>query len=263
MARRKPNVSARTRPSEALRNAPAPASGGVVEPEEDPVAENGLPDADGGTADEQPGAADPPPEPVLGEMMSDRILNKVFQTPVIPDGLMSDEPFPGQTPDEGDRAIAPQERLPETRGTVAGPGYAPVAAPAYPEILQADPDQRGSDRDGRLPDRHGHPGAGEHGVLVAPQKYVQRVTVTEAYQFTGRVQAAPPWIDRNWLSFDEASKDETGVGIVLEVPGTGICRIGDYIVQQKVMMDQQGYSMDRIAVYSRDDFEKMFLPVVS
>ena len=94
-------------------------------------------------------------------------------------------------------------------------------------------------------------------------KYVQRVTVSEAYCFTGRVQTAPAWIDRNWLSYDEAAKDETGVGIVLDVPGVGICRIGDYIVQQRVLMDGTGYTMERVAVYSRDDFEAMFLPVVA
>jgi hypothetical protein len=275
MARRKANVSPRVRPAEALKAIqvdPAsvlaregstgrspPTSGGVVEPEGDPAEE--LPEAAGGTVDDQP--VDPPQEPaeppepepeiepVLGEMMSTRILKNVFQTPVIPDGLMSDDPFPGQTPDDGDRALA--QDLSQTRGAPA-PDYAPVAAPARPSHVPAI---------AAAPDRAHEPVARTADPRPGVVSYVQRVTVTEAYQFNGRVQSAPEFVDRNWLSFDEVSKEETGVGIVLELPGIGICRIGDYIVRQSVLMDDTGYSIDRVAVYSKDNFEKMFLPVVS
>ena len=269
MARRKANVTPRVRPAQALKDLhadpasvlaregsgrTAPTSGGVVEPEGDPA--EVLPPAAGGTVDDQP--MDPPqePEPVLGEMMSTRILKNVFQTPVIPDGLMSDEPFPGQTPDDGDRALA--QHLPEARPEAAAPrpvqAQTILAERAPPEFTHAAPDSaRRTTARAADPRTEPHP--------VAGVKYVQRVTVAEAYQFNGRVQSAPLWVDRNWLSFDEAAKDETGVGIVLDLPGVGICRIGDYIVQQKVLMDDTGYTIDRVAVYSKDDFEKMFLPV--
>lgn len=91
--------------------------------------------------------------------------------------------------------------------------------------------------------------------------YVQRISVVSAYHFDGHVQTAPAWVDRNWLAWNDLARDERGTGIVLELPGVGICRVGDYIVQQDVLIDGLGTRVAQLAVYDRDEFERMFLPV--
>ncbi len=249
MARRKPNVTPRVRPSEALKNPPSPEVPGhapqLAEDQGDTLPAQELAPGPGEVVDF------PEPEVTLGEMMSTTVLKAAFQTPPMDAAanLMSDVPFPGQTPDDSDRNLVPPLPLPVHEDPPAPQAAPQVSVPTVGRDAVHGPADGGSHRPGAVGDRS------------VNRKYIHRITIADAYQFDGRVQTAPPWIDRNWLSFDDKAMDETGVGIVLDVPLIGICRRGDYVVQQSVIMDETGYAVDRLAVYAKDDFERIFLAV--
>ena len=286
MSRRKPNVSPRVRPSQAKSPTvdpvsavlthdgidpnkpqvsqadPAPAvqeHGGIGDQGEEPVREppqSPLPDGDFPIADPPPavqehgGIGQPEDEPVLGDFLSDRILGEIFQAPPLPQGMISDEPFPGQTPDEGDRFML---------------------QPSPPQKLTQEPDlafpRAEVPYDGSPPARQ--PAARPTVPVVAPPspspstQYVQRVTVTDAYRYDGRVQTAPAFIDRNWLSYDDNARHEVGHGTVLAVPGLGIVRVGDWIARTQVLDDGGATSVERLQIYPAGEFERLFMAVPS
>ena len=82
--------------------------------------------------------------------------------------------------------------------------------------------------------------------------------VLDAYQFTGRIHDAPEWVDRNWIGQNDKAKEETGTPLVVDVPGIGVCRVGDYIVLQDVLQEDHS-RQSRVEIYKRDDFERLFI----
>ena len=253
---KRPKIRAR-RPYEALGGPQTPddPQTGVLPPSPP------VPDApddpsvharDGGssTGDDHP---EPDPEPTLGELNPN--LGSGADRPA-PDFLFSDAPFPGQEPDPSDREITTMPTNIADRQGPAPQREPPLlnqpasASPPVPRIPQRDTGH----------ERHDHPHAAVPPKEGQPGSFTwkQRVLVNEAYQFNGRVQEAPPWVDKNWLGHDDAAKDATGSPIVLVIPGIGTCRRGDYIVQQSVLDDDNMWQ-DRIEIYKREDFERMFV----
>lgn len=102
----------------------------------------------------------------------------------------------------------------------------------------------------------------------APGSYTfeSRIKILDAYQFMGAVATAPAWVDRNMVGF--ADYDQVrGLppGPCLRVPtGFGedvvICRVGDFITRQEVLMDEDHEPEVKIEVWDQMQFLKMFMP---
>jgi hypothetical protein len=261
-------------------SAPAPSPG----PDDDFIASLFAPAPAGKTAvagvrdaragDSQPEVLpEPPEEPTLGEVLP--VLAK-DDPPEAPANLMSDEPFPGQTPDDSDRNIvpAPEVRLESLSVTLPSSAIVPQIAIHAPSQPFVDASTAPQPRPAPKPTQKPAPIApGEPTPVPKPKpvpppptppqpRFVQRITVTDAYQFDGRIQTAPAWIDRNWLSHDDEAKWVVGSGVVIDVPRVGKARIGDYIAQQHVYEDDGSQTASRMAVYGREEFERLFLPVI-
>lgn len=97
-------------------------------------------------------------------------------------------------------------------------------------------------------------------------RYESRIRIVEAWQYNGRLAEAPQYVDRSWAAwgeYDEERKLEPGPA--LRVPLNGpvpekLCRKGDYVVRQEVVI-ALGLEPDvRLEVWRQDDFEKFFLP---
>jgi hypothetical protein len=98
------------------------------------------------------------------------------------------------------------------------------------------------------------------------QRYESRITIIEAWQYPGPMKDAPEWVDKNWIGW--AGDDQLrGIpaGGCLRVPLHGrdgdvvLCRIGDYVTQQDVKIDDRTSDL-RIDVWPREHFQKMFIP---
>jgi hypothetical protein len=257
MSRRKPDVSRRIRPSQALK---AAGERGLpprmaADPETGVPVPDFLrdPEPEVFQAPEPPGPSGPEvsepetPEPEVDDRTLGEVLGVLPDLPAgPPPGVMSDLPFPGQT-----AAEEVPDAQPAPDALAAAP--AAVSAPAVVERRQPDSERHPA----------GVPGAAGRAVAArgAVTRYVQRITVTEAYRFDGHVQSAPAWIDRNWLSHDDESRYSHGSGVVLDIPQVGLVRVGDYVVTQDVLLDGTGLSASRVAVYRGDEFERFFIAV--
>lgn len=98
-------------------------------------------------------------------------------------------------------------------------------------------------------------------------RYEGRIRILEAFQYLGRLDSAPTWIDRSWLGyadFDDLRKIEPGpcLRVPLTTGQNAICRIGDFCVQQEVVLQQGMLSDIRVEVWAKEDFVKNFMPVV-
>jgi hypothetical protein len=89
--------------------------------------------------------------------------------------------------------------------------------------------------------------------------YQSRIHVNEAWQYAGTLRDAPDFIDRNWVGFDD--------GPILRVPHYArpdgeqvICRVMDYVVRQEVKLAEGMPTMERIEVWPREEFERLFIP---
>jgi hypothetical protein len=99
-----------------------------------------------------------------------------------------------------------------------------------------------------------------------PIRYESRIRVLEAYRYPGSLKDAPPWVDRNWIGYADADDVERGIaaGPCLRVPHSDdvlICRIGDYVARQEVLMAPGVPGVVRIEVWPSNEFEKLFVPV--
>ena len=96
--------------------------------------------------------------------------------------------------------------------------------------------------------------------------YESRIRVLDAWQYQGSVPAsAPEWIDRNWIGWaDTDGLRGLPAGPCLRVPlvtgDLGVCRIGDYVARQEVLMMPDFPGDVRIEVWPQQQFEKLFIP---
>jgi len=151
--------------------------------------------------------------------------------------LVSDVPFEGQTPDPQDAGLPPgMVSLGEAANAVVGAvtaqrmGIVEPIAPAY--------------------------------VPPPGVTYRQRIQVLEPFRYPGHLKTAPTWVDRNWIvyfTYDEANPNRAP-GPGLRVPGVGDVHAGDFLVMQKVALDDTEYDV-RMAVYTPEEFFRWFIPV--
>jgi hypothetical protein len=81
----------------------------------------------------------------------------------------------------------------------------------------------------------------------------------DAWQYAGTLADAPYFVDRNWAGFDD--------GPALRVPHYArpdgepvICRVGDYVVRQEVTLAEGLPSSERVEVWPKEEFERLFIP---
>lgn len=185
-------------------------------------------------------------EMTVGEVITDQ-SHATASEPYMPGFAMSDEPLP--PPGAGIRpsATAPAVEGPQQETPTSPPGSDPAGAAITPIDMDII-----SPRERRL--------------AMGSVRYEGRIRIMEAFQYMGSVAAAPAWIDRNWISFADHD-DLRGIpaGPALRVPllsgNTAVARIGDYIVQQEVLLGPGMPTDLRVEVWAKPDFEKNFLPV--
>jgi hypothetical protein len=101
------------------------------------------------------------------------------------------------------------------------------------------------------------------GEISTRPRYEQRIRIVEAWQFTEGIAKAPEWIDKNWASWgDEDVLRQIPAGPAIRVPGPGgtmICRHGDYIARQLIILAPGLPAEERIEVWPRESFEKFFI----
>lgn len=94
-------------------------------------------------------------------------------------------------------------------------------------------------------------------------RFESRIRIAKAWAYDVRGLArAPDYVDRNWLAYD-GPDDLRGLPAspVLRVPtadGVTVCRPGDVIVEQEVLLDENR-SYREVEVWSREQFERMFI----
>lgn len=104
------------------------------------------------------------------------------------------------------------------------------------------------------------------GVDPGQIRYESRITILEAFQYLGRLDHAPDYIDRSWLAwgdYDPLRGIEAGPALRVPLPyGTfALCRVGDYVCRQAMRFADRPDDV-RVEVWARADFEKNFLPSV-
>ena len=134
-----------------------------------------------------------------------------------------------------------------------------------------DPDNENGDDEDREPyapdpSEDNRPAAGLHGELLRNVRYEGRIKIVDAWQYNGNLKAAPDYVDRNWVAWgDWDPVREIEPGPALRVPsadgGAVMCRPGDYVVTQEVRLVADSPGDLKVEVWSRDQFEKLFLPV--
>jgi len=96
--------------------------------------------------------------------------------------------------------------------------------------------------------------------------YESRIRILEAWQYPARIPPdAPGWVDRNWISwseYDEVRGIEAGpcLRVPLASGEVAVCRKGDYVCRQEVLMLADFPGDVRVEVWPCAQFEKLFMP---
>ena len=110
----------------------------------------------------------------------------------------------------------------------------------------------------------------QDGEIVPPGKvrYESRISINDAFQYRGTLTGAPDWIDRNWAGFGEYDPiRQNGEGPCLRVPSSAnpgevvLCRVGDYVCRQSVLLDNGRPPQIRTEVWAAEQFERLFVGV--
>jgi hypothetical protein len=108
------------------------------------------------------------------------------------------------------------------------------------------------------------------GEIMPPGKirYESRISIVDAFRYPGNLTNAPAWVDRNWVGFGDYDAirgiDE---GPCLRVPSPAdpnevvLCRIGDYVCRQSVLLDNGRMPELRTEVWAAEQFERLFVGV--
>lgn len=205
-------------------------------------------------------------EPTIGEAITDQ-EHALADEPYMPGFAMSDDPIPlpaagaQQTAAAGQMPQAPEPRPSPVETSVPGVFTQVPGARGAGAIDPGDDDIQ-SPRERRL--------AATAPVLPAQGniRYEGRIRILEAFQYAGRLDSAPAWIDRNWLAhgdFDDLRQIPAGPCLRVPLPSgnNAIARIGDYVVQQEVVLAPGMPTDVRVEVWAKTDFEKNFLAVAA
>lgn len=185
--------------------------------------------------------------PTIGEVVTDQ-AHALAEEPYMAGFAMSDEPLP--IPDDLPAAGAQQTTTAGSEPQALDPRFPPIANPA-PGAIDPGDDDLISPREQRL----------QTGI-----RYEGRIRILEAFHYAGRLDAAPSWVDRNWIGyadFDDLRQIKAGpcLRVPLHSGNLAVARVGDYIVQQEVVLGPGLPSDVRVEVWAKGDFEKNFLPV--
>jgi len=152
-------------------------------------------------------------------------------------------------------------------------GFTPSEREAEPKMVRADPTDpvlyETETKDPIVPDRSAlrnvqPSGAGASRPAPTPIRpqavtYQSRIRVIDAWQYAGSLRDAPDFVDRNWAGWDDTP--------ILRVPHYAhpdgepiICRVLDYVVRQEVKLAEGMPSMERVEVWPKEDFERLFIP---
>jgi hypothetical protein len=103
---------------------------------------------------------------------------------------------------------------------------------------------------------------------VGGTTYEHRIRVVEVFHYAGSLRDAPGWISRDWIAYgdyDEKRKLPAGPALLVPTPrtptGTTLCRNGDYVVKQEVLLARGLDPDEQIEVWEKDAFERLFIPV--
>lgn len=184
-------------------------------------------------------------------------VSPVFEAPYAPETLpvMQDEPF--DNPSAEDPPRKRHEDEPDD------PNH-----PVPDEKPDDDPDEH------ERPDkRQPNPGRerGEPDEIQSPAgevRYESRIQILDAFQYPGSLVQAPAWVDRNWIGFgdyDQLRGIEPGPCLRVPLPSgvIALCRVGDYVCRQSVMLSQDQPIEIRLEVWEREQFVKLFVPAAT
>ena len=172
--------------------------------------------------------------------------------------------------DDPPKDAYPPRRRPDDDNEDDEPERDPSDPPAEEEP-EEDPDDEEDDEDDDAgiphvdPTEPHHPPAATNASPLEPSRYTQRIRVLEAYQYKGKLTDAPAYVDRSWAAYGSVDPlRDIPAGPAVAVPdnlgGSALARIGDYIVRQSVTV-AEGIEDTRVEVWSRESFEKFFLPI--
>lgn len=226
------------------------------------------------------------PDQTIGEIVTDQ-EHALAEEPYMPGFAMSDEPLPipsinfepdnelpaagaQQTAAAGQMPQAPEPRPSPVKTSVPGvftqvPGDFAKEGVKHGAIDPGDDDIQ-SPRERRLA------ATAAVAAPVSPAqgniRYEGRIRILEAFQYAGRLDIAPAWVDRNWLAhgdFDDLRQIPAGPCLRVPLPSgnNAIARIGDYVVQQEVVLAPGMPTDVRVEVWAKTDFEKNFLAVAA
>lgn len=192
----------------------------------------------------------PPPtpdSPTVGEFFGMTVPPVDPSLPKLPGFEMSDEPFE-EVDEETDPALDPAQQ---------NSALAPAPMPRRASALRAEAEAEDL-------------GYGMVAMPVPPAptlanvSYESRITIVEAFRYTGSFKGAPDWVNRNWLShgdYDPLRKIEPGPALRVPLPsGVVYARIGDYVVIQSVLLSPGLEPEKRLEVWPAETFQKLFVP---
>jgi hypothetical protein len=96
--------------------------------------------------------------------------------------------------------------------------------------------------------------------------YESRIQILDAFQYPGNLKEAPAWVDRNWVAYaadyDQLRQIEPGpcLRVPLSSGVNAICRVGDFVCRQEVILSPGLPADIRVEVWERSQFEKLFVP---
>lgn len=144
-----------------------------------------------------------------------------------------------------------------------------AVTPAAPQIAAPteDPIQILNEARAKVHEAQRNPTPGRILPDPASVRYESRIRIIDAWQYNGNLAEAPAYVDRSWAAwgeYDEERKLEPGPALRVPLEHgrevEKLCRKGDYIVRQEVVI-ALGVEPDvRLEVWRKDEFEKMFLP---
>lgn len=101
--------------------------------------------------------------------------------------------------------------------------------------------------------------------------YESRIRIVDAWQYPGNVISAPAWIDRDWIGYAEWDPvRDIPAGPALRIPDDPenpvnhvICRVGDYVARQEILLATNLPGEIRIEVWPKDQFQRLFIPAAA
>lgn len=179
-------------------------------------------------------------------------------------GVSDDEP----SADVNVVATSPEPTLPPQPAPAPSPTFAMSDDPAVPEqFLRVPQSPRPQDGSAMPPATPDPLNTGQPPVASGALVYEHRIRVLEAFHYPGTYVGAPDWVSRDWLAYAEPDPARgLPAGPCLNVPtprsptGVAVCRKGDFIVRQEILLAAGLDPEIQVEVWPREEFERLFIP---